>query len=164
MVDQWGSQVLPQGSTPSLFNWSPLGFCPAELESAQPQLLWHWFATSLAVRSQAGYWPKWGWDTRTDALQYRCCLPGWRLRRAAKNHYSALASEPGNQNGKLSSTFYKTVCGCPQLLQWAGMYPSYYQTKWMLSCSIFLCNKTAWSNTWFSRGLLYSGTCWLREC
>lgn len=55
VAQKWvGEEVLPQGSTRSVLNWSLLGFCPAEPAPAQPQLLWLSFAIRLAVKSEAG--------------------------------------------------------------------------------------------------------------
>lgn len=119
----WGGRELLQGSTPSTINWSLLVHQGLSLLSPRRNVCL-WFARRLAVKSEADYWSKGGSDTTRDALWHLCSSPGCRLMGAAKNHYSALASEPGNHNKKTSITFCKTVCGCPQLFQWAGLYPS----------------------------------------
>lgn len=77
-VGHWARKVLSQECTPSVLNWSLLGFCPVGLEPAHPQQKSVWFAKRLAIKSgrQAIDWKEAQIPRKSPSGVYAHCLDG----------------------------------------------------------------------------------------
>lgn len=163
-MHQWGSQVLPQEAHPVCLTGHHWAFVQQSLSLLSPRF----YSTDLPQVWQSGH--KQAADPnkaekpgqmpssivvacldRDSGEQLKIIIQLWPLNQVIKMEN---CQAPSTKQSVAALSFCNEQ-ECTQAIN---------RQKWMLSCSIFLCSKTAWSNTCFSGGLLYSGTCWLREC